>query len=298
MFGSKQQNQCENVSDISKVAPNKNRRTHLAHRLQTKLAFKIMVRHMTGAVAYDWPSASGFRRGRPKRALGWRRKRRMMGRPRAPPRIGGGAGIRTGGFLGIETKFIDYTLAKTAFSATVAGGELDPTSSVDCISAIAQGDGESNRDGRKCTLISLHIRGNVNISASSGSTAQAPSIMRVIVVWDTQTNGAQLNAEDVMLPAAHVEHSFRNLQFSKRFRILKDQTFTVVPVAGAGDGAVNDFSEVERSFKWNFKFKIPVIHNGTSAVVATITDNSIHIIGFANNVSCNLSYQTRVRFVG
>lgn len=217
-----------------------------------------------------------------------------MGAPRGPP----GGGFRTGGFLGIETKFIDYTFGKTAFSATVAGGEMDPASSVDCVSAIAQGDGESNRDGRKCVLKSLHLRGNVNISESSGSSFQAPSIMRVIVVWDTQTNGAQLNAEDVMLPATHVEHSFRNLQFSKRFRILMDHTFTVNPTAGAGDGTANDFGAVERSFKWNFNFNIPVIHNGTTAVVAAITDNSLHIIGFANNVGCNLSYTSRIRFVG
>ncbi len=210
--------------------------------------------------------------------------------------VGGGNGARTGGFLGIETKFIDYTYA-SAFVATMTGAEADPTTA-DSLSAIAQGDGESNRDGRKCTLISLHMRGHVQLDPVTGSSASSPKIMRVIVVWDTQTNGTQLNSEDVILAATHVEHGFRNLQFSKRFRILKDATFTLNPLAGAGDGTADDFAAVNRSFKWNFKLGIPVIHKGTTAVVANITDNSLHVIAFASDINCALRYESRIRFVG
>ncbi len=204
---------------------------------------------------------------------------------------------RTGGFLGIETKFKDSTYPPTAIAVTITGAEADPAT-LDSLSAIAQGDGETQRDGRKCTLTSLHMRGQVTLSLTAGSALTASREARVVVVWDTQTNGAQLNAEDVILAATNVEHGFRNLQFTKRFKILKDQNWTLNPLAAAGDGAANDTAAVSRDFKWNFPLKIPVIHNGTTAVVANITDNSLHVIAFASGTGVTLQYESRVRFVG
>lgn len=247
-----------------------------------------------------------------------RRKRSYSGTfiPIGPPRRGvarrksKGVGYRkpavlnarTGGFLGIETKFIDYTFS-AGVVATLTGAEMDPPgagaqTTPGSISAIAQGDGESNRDGRKCTLTSLHIKGDLRIGPAAGATLQSASIVRVAVVWDTQTNAKQLNAEDVFLAATHIEHSFRNLQFSKRFKILKDATFVLNTLAGAGDGAANDSADVIKNFKWNFKLNIPVIHKSTTAVVASITDNSLHVIAFSNNTAATLSYESRIRFVG
>lgn len=255
------------------------------------------------------PYPSTIRLGVRMRSPAGSRKRRLIGYRAGMPYTGsggrlrgGGGGARTGGFLGIETKFIDYTYAG-AIPATLTGGEADPPgagaqTTPGSISAIAQGDGESNRDGRKCTLTSLHIKGNVGINADATGIS-LPNIIRVIVVWDTQTNGAQLNAEDVFLAASHKEFSFRNLQFSKRFRVLKDATFVINPTAAAGDGTSLDSAAHFRTFKWNFKLDIPVIHSGTTAVIASITDNSLHVLAWAATTGLStLNYESRVRFVG
>ncbi len=202
---------------------------------------------------------------------------------------------RTGGFLGIESKFIDSTF-DNGIVATVTSAEADPAGG--SLAAIAQGDGESNRDGRKCTLTSLHMKGQVQLNSTSGASSQQPGVARVIVVWDTQTNGAALSSENVMTDPTHKEFAFRNLQFFKRFKILKDQTFTINPAAGAGDGGVNDFGAIMQNFNWNFRFRIPVIHNGTTAAITTITDNSLHVIAFASSTLMTLRYEARTRFVG
>lgn len=217
---------------------------------------------------------------------------------RVPPKR---LNARVAGYLGIETKFIDYTFSGTV-PTTNTGAEADPPgigaqTTPGSISAIAQGESESNRDGRKATLIHLDLGGDITTPASaalSGSTK-----VRVAVVWDTQTNGAQLNSEDVFLPATNVEHAKRNLQFAKRFKILKDVLITMNPTNSAGNGTANDTGPFTKSFHWKIKLpNIQVIHNGNTAVVASITDNSIHVISFASNGSPVLNYESRIMFRG
>lgn len=206
---------------------------------------------------------------------------------------------RTGGFMGLETKFIDYSYSG-AISTTITGAEADPAT-VDTLSAIAQGDGESNRDGRKCVLTSLHIRGDVqfdSINAAASGSTPAPDVCRVAVVWDTQSNGAQLNAEDVFLPATHVEHAFRNLQYTKRFKVLYDECFEMVPSAMGGNGTTASLVGDRKVFKINKALKVPVLHDGTTASMANITDNSLHVIAFGSSTGMTLTYESRVRFQG
>ncbi len=231
---------------------------------------------------------------------GSRKKTYTKFRPVYPKRRKKASNVRTGGFVGIEKKFLDGTF-QVAIVATVAGSEMDPPgagaqTAPGTLSAIAQGDGESNRDGRKCTLTSLHLKGDVTLSpTSSDGTGK---IVRVMIVWDKQTNGAQFNAEDVFLSNTNVEYSFRNLQFIKRFAILKDQTFVLVPQAASGDGTTGENVGDIKKFNWNFNFRIPQIYKGTTAVIANITDNSLHIMAFANATGTVLSYASRVRFFG
>ncbi len=213
------------------------------------------------------------------------------------------ANVRTGGFLGIETKFLDASIASTVMSTQWVGGELDPAAN--SLGAIAQGDGESDRDGRKCTITSIHVRGHIELTLAAGTGAGQPEVATLYLVQDTQTNGAQLNAEDVISNAASavggievLPHAFQNLQYSKRFRVLKKFTCAPSPVAGAGDGTANDFAGGKYPFEWNVKCNIPVIHTGTTTAITAIADNSIHIIGCASNTTCKAAYVSRVRFVG
>lgn len=240
---------------------------------------------------------SRFRKAGPTRYVSAQRgpsyRRKAASRPNA----------RTGGFLGVENKFLDSSIALTVMSSTWAGGELDPAGG--SLAAIAQGDGESNRDGRKVTLTSIHVRGHLELQMASAASAGQAEVGTVYLVQDMQTNAAQLNAENVISDFTSavggyesLPHAFQNLQYSKRFRILRKFTTAMNPVAGAGNGTSNDFSGGKYPFEWNVKVNIPVIHSGTTAAIGSITDNSIHVIGCGSSPNCKVAYVSRVRFVG
>ena len=57
--------------------------------------------------------------------------------------------VRTGGFLNMELKFYDTANTGININTSTDGsaGEQDPTSK-NCLNAVAQGDGEQQRDGR------------------------------------------------------------------------------------------------------------------------------------------------------
>jgi len=210
---------------------------------------------------------------------------------------------RTAGFMNLENKFADYEVANQAMTTTWTGGELNPAGSVDCLSACAQGDGEQQRDGRKYHIVSIHVRGQVKLVAADVSTTPVDdAIARIAVVWDKQTNGAELAAEDVYdaIATAPQIYAMRNLQKSSRFVKLKEKRFrlpvnnTTEAVDSYGHGAV----VVPFSFDINFKTPISVSTTGTTAAVSTIVDNSIHLIGCASSTSVQISYFSRMRFRG
>ncbi len=123
------------------------------------------------------------------------------------------------------------------------------------------------------------------------------------MVLDTQTNGAQLSAEEVLVDPTNtgLDHlAQRNLQFADRFRVLWDNTYDLHYVAGAYDGTNVELTGTMTFFKiYLSNLGIPVTTDGTTANVTNITDNSLHMIaiGSSNNLM-SLNYISRIRFRG
>ncbi len=212
---------------------------------------------------------------------------------------------RTGGYIDMENKFVDYRVDDDAFTTVWAGGEMEDGTALS-LTAVAQGDGESQRDGRVYRVNSVFVHGTIVVPANEASgNPISDEVARLALVWDKQTNGAQLNAEDVFLTIAAADDvdSFRNLQFTKRFQVLADKKFRVnVTSAGMNEGGVNTFAngEVKFNFRMSHVFKKPikVTCKGTTAAIASIVDNSIHLIGTATSTAVLLNYASRVRFTG
>lgn len=195
--------------------------------------------------------------------------------------------------LGSELKFKDYAFDPVgAISTTIVGSESDPSNG--SISAIGQGTGVSLRDGRTCTLRHLDIRGSVD-KVISGSPENA-NIIRVIVLLDKQTDGAQFKGEDVMTSITFVENAHRNLLFEKRFEILKDTTFLLEPKVGAVDGGSTTTWGIAKTFHWKFDLDIPVEFKSNLTNVSAITNNSLHVMAFSEDNGYFLKYESRVRF--
>lgn len=229
------------------------------------------------------------------------KRARNGGGGRRVVRRGRARNIRTAGFLGIENKFVDAELAATAFATTWT--TLNPTT-FDALPIPAIGNTESTRIGRIYSINSIHIKGQLAITAQESVAAPVSDARcRVCVVWDTQTNGAEMTATDAMDGGqAQDTLSFRNLQFSKRFKILYDRTFIFHRTGQMNEGAANLFAAPIQFMKWNFnkRFKNPVkvICSGTTGVVGSVTDNSFHVITVASSTAPTIEYQARVRFVG
>jgi len=213
-----------------------------------------------------------------------------------------------GGFLGIEKKFYDTALADTALTneAACANGEKDP-SATSMISTPAQGDTEQNRDGKQIACLYVEINGSINFFGQESATA--PVVDRgafVAIVLDTQSNGAQLNSEDVFKNTSGDQtlgiDIMRNLLFGKRFRILKQSKFQVPPTISSYAANTIDTSGHTVHFRWFIPLKGLKINfnGGTTASIANVIDNSIHIIAFKSETAetVNLGYNARLRFVG
>jgi len=171
---------------------------------------------------------------------------------------------------------------------------------------MVQGSGASQREGRKITNVSIEIEGNVYCAPQAGqATTDVPPTIKIALVLDTQTNGAQLNSEDVFANpsgnAALASSCLRNMLYTKRFRVLKTLTISMPQVGVVAEGAA-DIEQAGAAMPFKIFRKLGFVtsflaNNGT---IADITDNSLHLVAFANNTTMapGLFYQARLRYRG
>jgi len=78
---------------------------------------------------------------------------------------------RTGGLLGVETKYFDTNLANAGIAAPTdaSGGEIDPATIL-CLNGVPQGDTASSRDGFKIAMKSIQVEGSLYITIQVLST--------------------------------------------------------------------------------------------------------------------------------
>jgi len=219
------------------------------------------------------------------------------------------ANVRQGGFIDKEVKFLDTAKTVTAIPATVTSAEMPPTSGcTGCISAPAQGDGPSNRDGKKCLITNVLVNGQVT-RAGGADQADVPIGIsyHVALVLDRQSNGATLNSEDVYQAAGSGQTTLalRNLQYSKRFQVLAvHKGYLASPMVGTDGSFTNSSGGQEENFVLQKGLNLPVTFTtGTTADIANVIDNSLHVIAFADTSSTapnqlSLAYDARIRFVG
>lgn len=220
----------------------------------------------------------------------------------------------TAGYLGVEVKFFDQQFPSTILAAPsnpASSMSVDPATTLSLV-AVSQGDGPSNRDGKKIRLRSLYIKGTLFRPAYKGYTLpQEPMGAYVAVVLDRQCNAAQLSPAQVFInPQASAIGNIsllRNLEYSDRYRILRDGVFLLGSGPLANNAAADTFSSsgVLRHFEWYIPLNFDVQFNTTtptSATVASIVSNNIGVIAAANVSAVNdtiaLNYTSRLRFVG
>lgn len=239
------------------------------------------------------------------------KRRRIMAQERRRNRMARRAlNTRTGGFLGIELKFLDAELTGAPILATTdaTGGIQSPTGgSTGCLSAPADGNGEENRNGRKYTIKSCFVTGFISSSVlQDAADVLSPPTVFVAIVQDKQSNGATAASQNIFANSTGSStinaYPHRNLQFSERFKVLNSKTITPGVVTATTDGAnTSSVMLPGKPFKLSWKGNMPVNCNGgTTANITSIVDNSIHLVAYATttNYTPTLNYRSRIRFVG
>ena len=214
--------------------------------------------------------------------------------------------FRTGGTLQLETNFFDSVRTNVVLTnpTNATGGEVSPNT-IGCLNGVPQGDTSSNRSGSKILMKSIFINGSVHISdADSITSAQASPTIFIAPVLDTQTNGAQLNSEDVYsnvnaTPDAAIT-PLRNMSYTERFKVLKTKTITLKPTQ-TFDGTDIARSGCSRPFKMkvNLRDMQTKFQTGTTTgYVGTIIDNSLHMLAWCDDDDMGpaLTYASRLRF--
>ncbi len=189
----------------------------------------------------------------------------------------------------------------------MSGGEKNPSATI-CLNSVAQGDGESQRDGRKMVMKYISVKGVIKCAATSDELAVGGNqLIALYLVLDTQTNATLLDSESVFVnPTANSISSvtpFRNLQFISRFKVLKSLLFSTGHPQVSWDGTNIESGNSLTPFSMNCKLNdIPVNFTGTTETIANIVDNSLHLIGYVVEIggtaSATITYNARLRFVG
>lgn len=231
------------------------------------------------------------------------RRPRLMTRRRAPAALN----QRTGGYLGLELKFLDsFKLDGTvAASAGGAGGEQDPTLGTS-LNNILEGSGEQDRIGRKVTLKSVDVKGVIRSTGLADAIdALTQASFFVAIVMDTQTNGATLNSENVFKNLAGDSHLAaqpqRQIEFLSRFKVLKVIKMRApTPYAFSDGTATGSVSGYQIPFEMKVAMNQVVTYREALGGIGDIVDNSLHVIAYASSVAFTpmITYGARVRFLG
>jgi len=209
-----------------------------------------------------------------------------------------------------EMKYFDTeaTALTIAGSTNWTGTEYAPNvGTPNTFFAPTTGSAINQRIGRKVKVYKIRVHGNLySAEQTNQTTADIATNVRILLVQDCQTNGAQAQGEDIMAAATtgsalNQFNAFQSLASLGRFKVLKDKIFTFGPPTITYDGTnLEQFGQV-KSFKFDVKFRNPVEVNFNATnggTISDIVDNSwcIYATVSTGAVATSLYYSARVYY--
>lgn len=194
----------------------------------------------------------------------------------------------------VEHKFLDGTSGP--ITALVAGAFMHTT-----LNFVAQGTTQSQRVGRKITVKSLEVRGDIKLP-DTGSLLFMDNRVRLIFFIDKQTNGAAATLDEIInLSGTVTINSFRDLANQQRFRIIYDQWFDLPVRAVLQDSAATgDSVPIELGFKFKKALNLPIMFDDGVSTGAISSQRSNNIGSFCiasqSVIAPIVSYTFRIRF--
>jgi hypothetical protein len=225
-----------------------------------------------------------------------KRRKNMMSAARKIPMDTSSDGFtRNVGYYGrfkSGTPELKYKDREHEFVQVDADGEIDSS-----LNIVAQGDGPSERIGRKIVIKKINIRGYVSWeSPSISSPENTYDQLRLIIYLDKQCNGTAATVSDIL--ETEDIRSFNNLSNKSRFKILSDQRFDLFSHAGGSTGSDDTYSPGYKSFTKFIKCNIPIEYDqtATTGVISTIRSNNIGMLAISQNGLLVVETTTRIRY--
>ena len=200
-----------------------------------------------------------------------------------------------------DIKFYDTVYEGTLALASTSM-DMNP-STIDCISAPAQGDTINNRNGHVIYMKSIEVSGffHADKDESHTDTLNEP-IATVWIVLDRQTNGAKKTGQSVLSVYSNVQatQAFPNLYYEDEFEILAKKE-VVLRQPSINEGSVNLFAfnglTIPFHLRYDFHPLQRVIFNSDSSEgIASVVDNSIQVFGCISEVHGNPTGYPTVQF--
>lgn len=224
----------------------------------------------------------------------------------------------------VKVKYVDGFLNKTNIHEldddlddTWADTELNPrqvTAVYGCLPVPKVGDGYSNRDDRRIKILKIKLRGYIEWAEESGLTQAMMDgkFVRIVVVQDTRTGGAQCQAENVIGAGKGSDDNntvsgiggainfFTNPNGWGRYKVLKDFIIKKRPNNAFYDGVDGNSNGNQVPFKCTIKPRCIVNFSGTTGAIGSIVDNSFHVFAACSvdrQVAPKMSYYARTTFI-
>lgn len=182
----------------------------------------------------------------------------------------------------VEYKFFDFSKGSTAVSTSGI---------VDNLNLVVQGNGESERIGRKITIRRVVVRGatrSLDTDADAGG-----GYARFILFVDKQCNGATISVTDLLEDANVL--SFYNLRNDKRFNIISDLLVPCNATAGFHDGVNGHWNRAHYPIFYYYDVNIPIDFSAAAAAITSITSNNLAMLVIGGQEGRYL-YRTRIRY--
>lgn len=177
---------------------------------------------------------------------------------------------------------------------------INPTTSINAptislLNGVATGDDFNSRDGRQTVIKSINFRASCQ---PYGNTMSFGDTMRVMIVQDSQPNGATFLTGDLFsaTTATYGAVGMNNLNNRSRFKVLMDKQISLDGAIYAGS-VLTGGNPATKTIKKYMKCHIPVQYSGTGATIASIATNSIYLVAFSDNALIDFKWSSRVRFV-
>ncbi len=193
--------------------------------------------------------------------------------------------------MSAELKFFDTSVLDTLVAAT---GTVQTS-----LALIPQNVSQSGRVGRKCVATSLELRGNAFLVELAEATGPPKGeLLRVLVVSDSQANGAVFAVDDVLKTTTI--NSPVNASNADRFAILSEEWFPLEykGASGGGAGSEVDYAGVAKEWVDYLALDLPLEYDGETGAIDELATNNLAVLAISKSGLCGLQFTARLNFVG